>query len=107
MPHESLNGIAANCIDGTVMYAALFENLGMEPVVVLVPHHAYVGVRVARNSVAYLFIETALTGRASFDRAVRAAQAGMQRYPASEVIRIPIADARQAGIYPMPLASKN
>src|SRR6266581_3237564 len=26
MPHESLNGIAANCIDGTVMYAALFEN---------------------------------------------------------------------------------
>ena len=107
MPRESLDGIAANCIDGTVMYAALFENLGMEPVVVLVPHHAYVGVRVAPNSVAYLFIETALTGRASFDRAVRAAQAGMKRYPASEVIRIPIADARQAGIYPMPLASKN
>lgn len=103
MPRESLRQISANCIDGAVMYASLFENLGMEPEIVLVPHHAYVGVRVAPGSGKYLFIETALTGRASFERAVRTAELGMKRYRAAQVVRIPIAEAREVGIYPMPL----
>ena len=103
MPRESLRQISANCIDGAVMYASLFENLGMEPEIVLVPHHAYVGVRVASGSKKHLFIETALTGRASFERAVRTAELGMKRYRAVQVVRIPIAEAREVGIYPMPL----
>ena len=103
MPRESLRQISANCIDGAVMYASLFENLGMEPEIVLVPHHAYVGVRVAPDARKYLYIETALTGRASFERAVHTADIGMKRYPASKVVRIPIAEAREVGIFPMPL----
>ena len=104
MPRESLRQISANCIDGAVMYASLFENLGMEPEIVLVPHHAYIGVRLAPEADKYLFIETSLTGRASFDAAVQAAKAGMRRYPASKLVRIPIAEAREVGIYPMPLS---
>jgi hypothetical protein len=104
MPRESLRQISANCIDGAVMYASLFENLGMEPEIVLVPRHAYIGVRLSPNSRKYLFIETALTGRATFQRAVQAAQAGMKRYGPAQVVRIPIAEAREVGIYPMPLA---
>jgi hypothetical protein len=104
MPRESLRQISANCIDGAVMYASLFENLGMQPEIVLVPHHAYVGVRVAPESDKYLYIETALTGRASFYEAVRAAALGMKRYRAAQEVRIPIAEAREVGIYPMPLA---
>ena len=45
MPHESLRQESANCIDGVVMYASMFENLAMDPVVVLIPGHALVGVR--------------------------------------------------------------
>ncbi len=104
MPRESLRQISANCIDGAVMYASLFENLGMEPEIVLVPHHAYVGVRVAPAAKKYLFIETSLTGRAGFERAVRTAEWGMKRYAATQMVRIPIAEAREVGIYPMPLA---
>jgi hypothetical protein len=104
MPSESLGQISANCIDGAVMYASLFENLGMEPEIVLVPHHAYIGVRMAPESEKYLFIETALTGRASFESAVQAAELGMKRYRAAQVVRIPIAEAREVGIYPMPLS---
>ena len=104
MPRESLRQISANCIDGAVMYASLFENLGMQPEIVLVPHHAYVGVRVAPESDKYLYIETALTGRASFYDAVRAAALGMKRHRAVQEVRIPIAEAREVGIYPMPLA---
>jgi hypothetical protein len=54
MPAESLGHLSANCIDGVVLYAAMFENLGMDPVIVLVPGHAYVGVRMAPNSSRYL-----------------------------------------------------
>jgi len=102
MPHESLEHVSANCIDGVVMYASLFENLGLDPVVVLVPGHAYVAVRLAENSNNYLYIDTALTGRASFEYAVQTAEQGMARLAAKDVTRILLPDARNAGVYPMP-----
>ena len=102
MPYESLQSISANCIDGVVMYASLFENLGMDPVVVLVPGHAYVAVRMAENSDRYLYIDTALTGRASFETAVETADQGLKKLAANDVTRILLPDARNAGVYPMP-----
>lgn len=102
LPGQSLRHASANCIDGVVLYASLFENLGMEPEVVLVPGHAYLGVRAAQGSDEYLYLETSLTGRARFERALRAGQSGLARYPGSEVVRVKIAQARAAGIYPMP-----
>lgn len=102
MPAESLQQVSANCIDGTVLYAAMFENLGMDPVIILVPGHAYVGLRVAPGSNRFLYIETSLTGRATFDTAVASAQRGLARFPAAQIIRINISQARLDGIYPMP-----
>jgi hypothetical protein len=102
MPRESLRESSANCIDGVVMYASLFENLGMEPVVVLVPGHAYVGVRLAPGSKQYLYLDTALTGRAGFDAAVAAAEHGLAHYPQAQITYIRVAEARRAGIFPMP-----
>ncbi len=102
MPRESIGNTSANCIDGAVMFASLFENLGMDPVVVLVPGHAYVGVRVAHGSQRYLFIDSALVGRAIFDGAVLAAENGLAKYNATQITRIPIDQSRSAGIYPMP-----
>jgi hypothetical protein len=102
MPKESLNQSSANCIDASVMFASLFENLGMDPVVVLVPGHAYVGVRVARGSQRYLFIDVALTGRATYESAVHSAESGLAKYGPSDITRISIDQARDRGIYPMP-----
>lgn len=85
------------------MFASLFENLGMKPVVVLVPGHAYVGVRESEDSDDYLYIETAITGRgATFENAVRAAERGIAKHDDKDVRRIRIALARDSGIYPMP-----
>ncbi len=106
MPAESLRQVSANCIDGVVLYASLFENLGMDPVVVLIPGHAYVGVRLAPDSKRYLYLETALTGRASFESAVSAAERGLARHKAADIITIPIAVERDAGVYPMPIPSE-
>jgi hypothetical protein len=85
-----------------VVYAAMFENLGMEPVIMLVPGHAYVGVRMGPKSERYLYIETSLTGRTSFEVAVASAARSMGKFKAAQFIRVDIRQARLDGIYPMP-----
>ena len=102
MPHSSLGRSSANCIDAAVLYASLFENLGMEPSVVIVPGHAYVGVKVAEGSPKLLYIDVALTGRAGFDTALASARTGMAKQAQSSVTQVSIEEARSAGIYPMP-----
>lgn len=102
MPSESLSQVSANCIDGAVLYAAIFENLGMEPSIILMPGHAVVGVRLSRNSKRLLYVETSLTGRTSFERAVAAADRAIAKHPQSKLISISIRQARLDGIYPMP-----
>jgi hypothetical protein len=101
-PRESIQANSANCIDGSVLFASVFENLGMDPVIMLVPGHAYVGVRVAEGSDKYLYIDSAVTGRVSFDAAVNIAERGLAHYQPSQMNRIAISKARQAGIYPIP-----
>lgn len=102
LPRESLRHVSANCIDGVVMYASLFENLGMDAQVVLVPGHAYVAVREAQNSDSFLYIETTLTGRASFAEAVLSANRGLKKWRPDQVLHIPIRQSRDEGIYPLP-----
>lgn len=101
-PSESLDQTSANCIDSAVVFSSLFENLAMDPIVVLVPGHAYVGVRVAQGSARYLFIDAALMARVSFEAAVQSADEGLAKYGAAQTTRIPIDQARDMGIYPMP-----
>ena len=103
LPRETLRRTSANCIDGAVVYAAVLENLGMDPVIVLVPGHAYVGVRESLGSSNYLYIETSMTGRATFENSVLSASRGMSKVPANKILRVDIAQARERGIYPMPL----
>ena len=102
MPHESLRNVSANCIDGVVMYASMFENLAMDPVVVLIPGHALVGVRMMPGSDKFLYIDTVMTGRGDFDAAVSAANTALARYTPEKVTRISITDARRSGVFPMP-----
>jgi len=102
MPHVSLTESSANCIDTAVTYASIFENLGMDADIVIVPGHAYAGVRVAEGSSKFLFIDVALTGRSTFEAAVSSAQNGMASHPPSTVTQVIVKNARSAGIYPMP-----
>jgi hypothetical protein len=101
-PRESIRASSANCIDAAVLFASAFENLGMEPVIVLVPGHAYAGVKAAENSAKYIYIDVALTGRVPFERAVSSAERGLARLQPSDITKIGITDARRAGIYPIP-----
>jgi len=76
LPTESLTaGGSANCIDGTVLFASLLELASLDPFIVVVPGHAFVGWRTWRGVNQYEFLETTLIGSADFDAAQQAAQA--------------------------------
>ncbi len=107
MPGDSIAQRRANCLEGAVLYASLFENLGMDAEVVLVPGHAYIGVREARDSADYLYFDASLRGRSQLDAAVRAAHRGLRRWTETQILRIPISKARDSGIYPMPLPGRD
>jgi hypothetical protein len=102
MPRISLSQSSANCIDAAVMYASLFENLGMDASIVIVPGHAYAGVRVAEGSPRFLLIDVALTGRSTFEAAVASAQNGMANHGPAAITQVMVEKARSSGIYPMP-----
>ncbi len=114
LPRESILQKSANCIDGAVLFASLFENIGLQPLIVLVPGHAFVGVRLAPNSRESLFIETTMVGRnimnsiltltTTFDAAVQKGNEEFNNYLKTnprEVRIIDIKEARQKGIYPL------
>jgi len=60
LPAEVWRDGRANCIDSSVLIAAVLERLGMRALIVLVPGHAFVGWRGAGSGAEYL--ETTLLG---------------------------------------------
>jgi len=102
LPRETLSMSGANCIDMSVAFASALENLGMEPVVVLVPGHAFTGVRLAPGSSQILYLDLTVLPDGTFERAVARAQHWLATTPTAKVTVIDIAAARALGIYPMP-----
>lgn len=70
LPKESLAaGGSANCIDGTVLFASLLELATLDPLIVLVPGHAFVGWKTWRGEDSYEFVETTMIHLGEFDAA--------------------------------------
>lgn len=69
-PDQALRGRSANCMDGVVLFASVLERIGIEPVIVLIPGHAFLGWRTWSNSTTYDFLETTMAwGSSSFTAA--------------------------------------
>jgi len=69
-PKDVLETGNANCIDGSMLYIAIFEAIGLNPVLVDIPGHAFVGWETWDGSGEYDYLETTLTwGSSSFDYA--------------------------------------
>jgi hypothetical protein len=72
-PRESLEQHAIACLDGTVLFASLFEALGLEPLVAIIPGHAMVGVRRVRKGGPRL-LDSTYVPTAGFEQAREAAR---------------------------------
>ncbi|MCD4739444.1 MAG: hypothetical protein K8R89_09350 [Anaerolineae bacterium] len=75
LPNESLAaGGSANCIDGAVLFASLLELASLEPLLVIVPSHVFVGWRIWRGVNQYEFLETTMIGSSDFAAAQQVGQ---------------------------------
>lgn len=91
-PRETIDMRAANCVDGTLVFASVLENIGMQPVLLYTPNHAFVGVRTSPGG-AVLAIETTMVGgAASVSDALVSAEQTIQR----EAARLSVIDVTTA-----------
>ncbi len=103
LPRETLELSNANCIDVSVVFASAMENLGMNPVIVIVPGHAFVGVRLGPQTSETLYLDLTVLPNGSFQHAIERAGSWMKKTPAEQVLTVDIASARRLGIYPLPV----
>jgi hypothetical protein len=76
LPGDVLSSTNAQCLEGTLTFATLMEAIGIKPIVVLVPGHAFVGwhtVAADGTKGEPLFVETTMVGSYDFDQAVKVA----------------------------------
>jgi hypothetical protein len=62
---QSLRTSQANCIDGTVLFASILRKIGIEPLIVLVPGHAFLGFFVDAEGKKPVFLETTMLNDAN------------------------------------------
>src|ERR1044071_1523043 len=103
LPRETLELSNANCIDVSVAFASAMENLGLKPVIVIVPGHAFTGVRLGPNSQDILYLDLTVLPRGTFAAAIARAHAWLKKTPPNEVLTVDIGAARSLGVYPMPV----
>jgi len=101
LPRETLSLNSADCLDLSVAFASAMENLGLEPVIVLVPGHAFTGVRLTPGSSEILYLDLTVMPDGTFDAAAQRAHNWLQKTPKAQVNLIDIATARSRQIYPM------
>jgi hypothetical protein len=102
LPRETLDLNTANCIDVSVAFASAMENLGMQPVIIIVPGHAFTGVRLAPNSQKILYLDLTVLPKGTFWSATHRAQEWLKITPPNQVLAVDVGAARSLGIYPMP-----
>ena len=101
LPRETLHLASANCMDVSVAFASAIENLGMQPLVVIVPGHAFAGVRLGRGASKVLYLDLTVLPSGSFESALRRAQGWLERTPAGELLAVDVAATRALGVYPL------
>jgi hypothetical protein len=104
MPRETLALDNANCIDVSVAFASAMENIGLDPVIVILPGHAFTGVRQAPNSREILYLDLTVLPTGSFERAEQRAQYWLKKSKPEELLMVDVSAARALGIYPLPSA---
>ena len=100
-PAASLQEASANCIDGTVLMASALEAIGLQPLIVLVPGHAFLGWRALDGSTTSEFLETTMIGTSTFEDALNQGTTEFnQHQQAGDAKIVDIAKARTLGVTP-------
>jgi hypothetical protein len=102
LPRETLSLSSANCMDISVAFASAIENIGLQPVIVIVPGHAFAGVRLGPGSPDVLYLDLTVLPKGTFEQARARAEAWRKKIPAEQVLTVDVVSARRMNIYPLP-----
>ncbi|MGL1934271.1 MAG: hypothetical protein OCD01_04605 [Fibrobacterales bacterium] len=103
-PNQTINTKAANCIDGTVLFAAALEAAGLEPFIFLMTGHSIVGWRTWQGTNEMEFLETTLTWNADPQTFDYAHDRGMYKFAnpnPGETHLIDVSALQKSGINPL------
>jgi len=104
LPQDSIKSRSANCIDGSVLFASVLEHIGINPVIVLIPGHAFMGWETWKNSGRYDYLETTMLATHTFEEALRTGHDKMRtttNLPSLKRKILKINALRKDGILPM------
>lgn len=102
LPSETIAQKAGNCIETSVLYASAIEAMDMNPLIILVPGHAFVACETSKGSHQYIFIETTVLGSGrTFDDALAMGQQNWVKFQGKTML-IDVRHWRSKGIMPMP-----
>jgi hypothetical protein len=109
LPAEVLATTNAQCLEGSILYASLLEAIGLSPIIVYVPGHAFVGWKPSKLDKAkdkYFFLETTMTGGSgTFERAMDRAKEQFTMHDAKRnAVVADVQELRKLGVTPQPLA---
>jgi len=67
---DSLKTSQANCMDGSVLFASVLRRVGIDPFLVLIPNHAFLGFYLDKEHKTTSFLETTRMGTIDLDQAI-------------------------------------
>jgi hypothetical protein len=111
LPSDVLASQNAQCLEGAILFATLMEAIGLDPVIVRIPGHAFVGWHTARDPVAdgtRMYVETTMVHTANFADAVKFAkqevdhQESLSHFDEGISRLIEVKELRARGITPQP-----
>lgn len=81
LPGECLRDKAANCIDGTVLFASLLEAISISPAIVIVPGHAFLAWEAWSGAPdTWRFLETTMIGSHDYAQAEESGRKTAEAY---------------------------
>ncbi len=105
LPNEVISTKCGNCIEFSLLLASCYEMLNLDVFIILIPGHAFLGVKLFGNEKIY--IESTMIGKKDF---ITAVTKGQEEYDynfednnakVSDAQIIAIKDSRKIGIYPI------
>ncbi len=100
LPKESLSSSGANCIDGSLVFVAALEAMGMQPYLYYPPGHALVGVRCWPGAACFVPVETTEVGTPG-STFIDAINAGIKSSKTAQLV-IDVKAERAKGYVPIP-----
>jgi tetratricopeptide (TPR) repeat protein len=113
LPADVLASTNAQCLEGTIFFATMFEAIGLRPILVIVPGHAFVGwhatAKDAAPAGAAMFVETTMVGGGDLEKAMRVGaervrqEAAAKHFDRGVSHLLELEDLRRAGYKPQPV----